>query len=113
LVERPILSRPPDDPSGATRLRDRPAIQPSYLSTRDGGAGQSEAQWLSLVRRYPDRIALARRVEGGAVFAVLRRLEDGGLVRRERSWYRLTHRGERELEMTRALARLLARTPRR
>ncbi len=35
-----MLSRPPDDPSGATRLRDRPALQPNYLSTRDRGAGQ-------------------------------------------------------------------------
>jgi hypothetical protein len=33
-----MLSRPPDDPSGATRLRDRPALQISYLSTRDRGA---------------------------------------------------------------------------
>ncbi len=40
LVERPILSRPPDTPSGATRIRDSPALQPSYLSTRDRGAGQ-------------------------------------------------------------------------
>ena len=39
-VERPILSQTPDDPSGATRLRDRPAVQISYLSTRDRGAGQ-------------------------------------------------------------------------
>lgn len=70
----------------------------------------SEAQLLSLVRRYPDRTALARQVADGSVFAGLRRLEDGGLVRRERSRYRLTRRGERELVMTRALARLLART---
>ena len=70
----------------------------------------SEAQVLSLVRRYPHRTALARHAEGGSVFAVLRRLEAGGLVRRERSQYRLTRRGERELVMTRALARLLART---
>src|SRR5438093_417173 len=38
-VERPILSRTPDSPSGATRLRDRPALQHSYLSTPDRGAG--------------------------------------------------------------------------
>ena len=38
-VERPILSRTPDSPSGATRLRDCPALQPNYLSTRDRGAG--------------------------------------------------------------------------
>src|SRR5438046_1354710 len=41
-VERPILSRPPDSPSGATRLRDCPALQPSYLSTQDRGAGHDE-----------------------------------------------------------------------
>ena len=35
-----MLSRPPDNPSGATRLRDCPALQVSYLSTRDRGAGQ-------------------------------------------------------------------------
>src|SRR5204862_5988008 len=39
-VERPMLSRPPDSPSGATRLRDCPALQVSYLSTPDRGAGQ-------------------------------------------------------------------------
>jgi hypothetical protein len=39
-VERPILSRTPDSPSGATRLQDCPALQPNYLSTRDRGAGQ-------------------------------------------------------------------------
>lgn len=70
----------------------------------------SEAELLSLVRRYPHRIALARHAGGGAVFAALLRLEDGGLVRRERSQYRLTRRGERELVMTRALGRLMART---
>ena len=37
-VERPMLSRPPDSPSSATRLRDCPALQVSYLSTRDRGA---------------------------------------------------------------------------
>ena len=40
-VERPILSGTPDSPSGATRLRDCPALQPSYLSTRDRGAGHA------------------------------------------------------------------------
>ena len=69
----------------------------------------SEAQLLSLVRRYPHRAALARRAKSGSVFAALRRLEAEGLVRQERSQYRLTRRGERELVMTRALARLLAR----
>ncbi|MGH3085141.1 MAG: dihydrofolate reductase family protein, partial [Gaiellaceae bacterium] len=36
-----MLSRPPDSPSGATRLRDCPALQVSYPSTRDRGAGQN------------------------------------------------------------------------
>jgi hypothetical protein len=35
-----MLSRPPDSPSGATRLRDCPALQASYLSTPNRGAGQ-------------------------------------------------------------------------
>jgi hypothetical protein len=39
-VERPILSRPPDNSSGAPRLRDCPTLQPSYLSTRDRGVGR-------------------------------------------------------------------------
>jgi hypothetical protein len=38
-LERPMLSRSLDDPSGATRLRDRRALRVSYLSTRDRGAG--------------------------------------------------------------------------
>ena len=37
-VERLMLSRPPDHPSGATRLRDCPALHVSYLSTPDRGA---------------------------------------------------------------------------
>src|SRR5579884_427334 len=38
----PPLGQDPEDPvpSGATRPRDRPALQPSYLSTPDRGAGQ-------------------------------------------------------------------------
>ena len=39
-VERPMLSRTPDTPSGATRLQDRPTSQPSQLSTHRQGAGQ-------------------------------------------------------------------------
>jgi len=40
-VERPMLSLAPDDLSGAPPLRDRPALQLNYLSTRDRGAGHS------------------------------------------------------------------------
>jgi hypothetical protein len=43
-------SRPPDSPSGATRLGDRPALQASYLSTPDPGAGQSQPRTESCLR---------------------------------------------------------------
>jgi putative transposase len=48
-VKRPILSRTPDSPSGATRLRDSPALPPTYLSTPDRGAGQSGSKELEIV----------------------------------------------------------------
>jgi Mn-dependent DtxR family transcriptional regulator len=69
----------------------------------------SEARLLSLVLRYPHEKALARHARDGSVFAALRRLEARGLVRRQRSDYRLTRRGRDELAFTRALARLVAR----
>jgi len=50
-VERPILSWPPDSPSGATRLRDCPALQPSYPSTQDQSAGQHDQPVHHSVRR--------------------------------------------------------------
>ena len=46
-----MLSRPPDSPSGATRLRDCPALQVSYLSTPDRGAGHYERDPTGLLRR--------------------------------------------------------------
>jgi Mn-dependent DtxR family transcriptional regulator len=70
----------------------------------------SEARLLSLVARYPHRSALARHVRDGSAFAALSRLEARGLVTRQRERYRLTRRGKVELAMTRALARLIART---
>lgn len=66
----------------------------------------SEARLLSLVARYPNRIALARRVRDRSAFEVLRRLEDCGYVRRRRDEYRLTRTGRDELELTFALLRL-------
>jgi DNA-binding PadR family transcriptional regulator len=72
----------------------------------------SEARLLSLVLRYPHPTALARHVRDGSLFAALRRMEARGLVRRHRAQYRLTRRGRDELAMTRALARLVARTQR-
>jgi hypothetical protein len=52
-----MLSRPPDSPSGATRLRDCPALQVSYLSTRDRGAGQIAYDdriddWVGLIEHW-------------------------------------------------------------
>jgi DNA-binding PadR family transcriptional regulator len=70
----------------------------------------AEGRVLSLVLRYPHPTALARRARDGGVFTALRRLEARGLVTRRRGQYRLTGRGRQELAMTRAVARLLART---
>jgi DNA-binding PadR family transcriptional regulator len=67
----------------------------------------SEARLLSLVRRYPNRTALARHVRDGAVFAALRRMEDRGLVTHRRERYALTRLGVEELVLTRGLARLV------
>ena len=69
----------------------------------------SEARLLWLVSRYPNVTALARRARDGSVFTVLRRLEANGLVTRRKGLYRLTRRGRNELELTAALARVIAR----
>jgi Mn-dependent DtxR family transcriptional regulator len=70
----------------------------------------SEARLLSLVARYPQQRALARRLRDGAAFAALSRLEARGLVTRRQQLYRLTRRGDEELAMTRALTRLMVRS---
>jgi DNA-binding PadR family transcriptional regulator len=70
----------------------------------------SEARLLSLVARYPHPTALARRVRDGSMFTTLRRLERRGFLHRENGRYRLTQRGREELDMTRAMVRLFART---
>jgi DNA-binding PadR family transcriptional regulator len=67
----------------------------------------SEAWVLSLVDRYPQRVALTRHIHDGSVFAALRRLEARGLLRCREDHYRLTRRGRDELAWTRAVARLL------
>lgn len=71
----------------------------------------SESWLLALVTRYPHPTALARRVRDGSVFDAISHLERGGLVRRQRGVYRLTRRGQTELEMARALLRMVFRTP--
>jgi DNA-binding PadR family transcriptional regulator len=67
----------------------------------------SEARLLWLVKTYPHRAALARRVRDGHAFVLLRRLEARGLVTRRSDVYRLTRRGRNELELTRAVAQLV------
>ena len=69
----------------------------------------SEAWVLSLVSRYPHRVALARRARDRSVFVALRRLEARGLLRRHQDVYRLTGRGRHELAVTFALMRLASR----
>lgn len=69
----------------------------------------SEARLLWFVLRYPHPTALARRLPDRRAFAGIRRLESRGLVTRRRGQYRLTRRGRTELELTRAVARLLGR----
>jgi hypothetical protein len=64
----------------------------------------SEARLLALVDRYPQPVALARRV-GSPLFPALRRLEDDGLVTTRRGLYRVTRRGHTELALQRALVR--------
>ena len=71
----------------------------------------TEAGVLSLVARYPQRVALARRARDGSLFAALSRLEAGGYVRRLQDGYRVTRRGREELAMTVALARLVESLP--
>jgi DNA-binding PadR family transcriptional regulator len=70
----------------------------------------SEARLLSLVAEYPHRAALARHARDDSVFLALRRLEARGVITRRRELYRLTRRGAHELELTRALARLIVRS---
>jgi DNA-binding PadR family transcriptional regulator len=69
----------------------------------------SEARVLVLVARYPHPVALARRA-GSSLYAGLQRLEACGLVTTRQGSYRLTGRGCRELELQRALARVVARS---
>jgi DNA-binding PadR family transcriptional regulator len=68
----------------------------------------SEARLLVLVSCHPEPSVLARRA-GAALFPALRRLEDDGLVTSRRGLYRVTRRGQSELELHQALARAVAR----
>jgi hypothetical protein len=69
----------------------------------------SEVWLLSLVERYPDRTALARRARDNSLFAALQGLEARGLLRRKPDQYQLTRRGREELALARSLIRLLMR----
>ena len=69
----------------------------------------SEAALLALIRRHPDAVALARRVDGTLLHAGLRRLEARGLLVRRPGSYRVTARGLAALDFERRLAALLLR----
>jgi DNA-binding PadR family transcriptional regulator len=58
---------------------------------------------LALVRRYPDSVALARRVRPGLLYGRLERLERARLITRRRRLYRLTQRGKQEFDLVTAL----------
>jgi hypothetical protein len=65
-----------------------------------------EAELLLMVRRYPDRRALARRVRAASLFVGLERLEAEGLVTRRRERFTLTRLGAFECDMELACAHL-------
>jgi len=67
----------------------------------------SEATLLLALSRHQHRAALSRRLGGGAVAVGLERLERRGLARRIGGSYRLTPRGQSELELARLLSRAL------
>jgi len=69
----------------------------------------SEARLLTLIAKYPHPTALARRSRDRRLFPALRSLEYRGLVSRYRGLYRLTREGRSEMEMSLAVARLVAR----
>ncbi len=70
----------------------------------------SEVRLLFLVMRYPHRRALARHVRDGSIFGFLVCLEARGLIRRSGEEYRVTRAGRSELDLTRALTKLISRT---
>lgn len=67
----------------------------------------SEATLLRLVRRCPHPAALARQSGKPAPFPGLRRLEQAGLLIRRGRLYRITRKGQHELELQQALVRAL------
>jgi hypothetical protein len=69
----------------------------------------SEAVLLSMVERCPSPAVLARAIEAGRLFPLLRRLERLGYVLERDGLYLVTGRGKCELELARALRRVTAR----
>ena len=63
----------------------------------------TEAALLSLLLRYPDPAAIARRVNASTLHEGIRRLERAGLLTRGGASYRVTARGRGALELQRAL----------
>jgi len=72
-----------------------------------------QARVLALVMKHPHPAALARSARDRSLFPALRQLEARGCVTRRRGLYRLTQRGRDELAAAWAVARLVARSPKR
>jgi hypothetical protein len=69
----------------------------------------SESALLRLVLRYPNPVAVARRVNGATLGEGIRRLECAGLVVRRHGAYRVTKRGRTTLEFDQALQVVVGR----
>jgi hypothetical protein len=81
----------------------RPPRQQQRRCARRIPCGMSEATLLALLLRYPNPVAIARRVGASPLHKGLNRLERAGLVRRRGASYRITERGRRALELQWAL----------
>jgi hypothetical protein len=68
-----------------------------------------ESALLALILRYPDRVAIARRVAAGPLHEGLRRLERGGLVVGRHGIYRVTRQGRAALAFDAALRAAIRR----
>jgi DNA-binding PadR family transcriptional regulator len=62
-----------------------------------------ESALLALLLRYPNAVAIARRVSASTLHEGLRRLERAGLVVGGQGIYRVTRRGRAALELDAAL----------
>jgi hypothetical protein len=63
----------------------------------------TESTMLALLLRYPNAVAIARRVSASTLHEGIRRLERAGLVVGGQGVYRVTRRGRAALELDAAL----------